>query len=135
MSTTPSDHLPVAIAVALPDDADAQERDAAARALREELLELDVAAVDPVPAGPAPEGARAVEASVLAALAVQLGQATLGAVLGTIRAWVGRGAGRSVKLSVAGDTIELSHVSGDEQQELIAAFLARHGAGADGPPR
>jgi hypothetical protein len=133
MPMMPSHHPPVAIAVALPDDADAEELDAAARALRDELLELDVAAVDRVPAGPVPEGARAVEASVLAAMAVQLGQATLGAVLGTIRAWVGRGADRSVKLTVDGDTIELSHVSGDVQQELIAAFLARHGA--DGPPR
>lgn len=127
MSTTPPHHPPVAIAVALPDDADAEELDAAARALRDELLELDVDAVDRVSAGPAPEGARAVEASVLAAMAVQLGQATLGAVLGTVRAWVGRGADRSVKLTVDGDTIELSHVSSDQQEELIAAFLARHG--------
>ncbi|WP_445151769.1 effector-associated constant component EACC1 [Baekduia sp. Peel2402] len=132
MPTPPSPFPPLAIAVALQDDADAQELDTAARALRDELLLLDVDAVERVPAGAVPEGARAVEASVLAAMAVQLGQATLGAVLGTIRDWVGRGTGRSVKLSIDGDTIELSRVSGDEQRELVAAFLARHGA--DGPP-
>lgn len=70
-----------------------------------------------------------------AALAVQMGQATLGAVLGTIRAWVGHGVSRSVKLTVEGDTIEVSNVSGDEQHELIEAFLARHLVFAGGDTR
>jgi hypothetical protein len=118
----------LAIAVALQDDADAQELDAAARGLRDELLELDVDAVEDVPDGAAPEGARAGEATVLAALAVQLGQATLGAVLGTIRGWIGRSASRSVTLTLDGDTLELSNASREAQDELVAAFLARHGA-------
>jgi hypothetical protein len=129
MPSPPPDSPSVAIAVALPADADAEELDAATRALRDELLELDVDAVGRVadPAG-VPEGARAVEASVLAALAVQLGQATIGALVGTIRSWVARGADRSVTVTIDGDTIALTHASDDAQDALVAAFLARHGA-------
>ncbi|MCW2983226.1 MAG: hypothetical protein JWR63_796 [Conexibacter sp.] len=119
------------VSVALQADAGAEELDDATCALRDELLDLDVDAVDRTrSAEPPPAGARAAEATMLAGLAVQVGQATLAAVIGTIRQWVGRGAGRSVKLTVAGDTLEVTNVSTGDQHELIAAFLARHPEGS-----
>jgi hypothetical protein len=117
---------PVAVSVALDPDADAVELDDATSRLRDALLDLDVDAVDRLSAGEPPPGARAAESAVLAGLAVQVGHATLGAVMARIRYWVGQRSGRSVKVTVDGDTIEVTNVSTDDQHDLIEAFLARH---------
>jgi hypothetical protein len=120
----PADRLE--LAVALEPDADAAELEDAAGTLRDELLGLDVDAVDRLAAGEPPPGARAGEATVLAGLAVQIGQATLPLVLGAIQAWVGQRASRTVKVTVDGDSIEVSNASPDDQHQLIEAFIARH---------
>jgi hypothetical protein len=140
MPAPPSDHPAppgrdtpgrLEVSVALEPDAGAEELDNATCALRDELLDLDVDAVDRTRAAePPPAGTRAAEATMLAGLAVQVGQATLTAVIGTIRQWVGRSAARSVKVTVDGDTLEVTNVSSGDQRELIAAFLARHPEGS-----
>lgn len=110
-------------------DADVAELDAAARQLREELLVLDVDAVER-PAGAAPEGARAAELAVAGALVVHVGQATISAVVRIIERWVARRSGRSVKVTLGADSIELTNAGRDVQQRLIEAFLERHSDGA-----
>jgi hypothetical protein len=112
------------------DGADAADLDDETVGLRAELLDLDVDAVDRPVAGPAPDGARAVDTVVAGLLLVELGKGVIGSVLRSVEAWVARRRSRTVKLSVAGDTIELSNASPAEQRELLEAFLARHAAPA-----
>ncbi len=106
-------------------DADAEEIDEGARALSDELVSLDVEAVDR-PAGAAPEGARAVEAIALGTLLVSLGPHVLEALTHTVASWIGRRAGRRVTLELDGDRIELAGASDETERDLVAAFIARH---------
>lgn len=107
-------------------DADPAEVDAATRQLRNELLELDVDDVQRVQKGSPPPGARAVDVAVLGSLAVTAGQEVIGAVFRALAQWLGRGANRSVKLTIGEDSIELSGASADDQRKLLESFLDRH---------
>ena len=105
--------------------ADADERDNAVRNLRDELLELDVDAVDR-PSGQAPEGTRAAEVVALGTtLLVTLGPSALTAVTDVLQGWMARGKDRSVALEMGGDRIELSGATDQERRQLVEAFLAR----------
>jgi hypothetical protein len=114
----------------LESDADAVELDEAAGHLRRELLELDVADVERPAGGSPPPGARAVESMLLGTLVVTATQELVGAVVRAVAGWLARRPHSSVKVEIGGDTIEVSDPSSDEQQQLIAAFLARHAPGA-----
>jgi hypothetical protein len=116
--------------VGVEPDADAVELDDAAAQLRRELLELDVDTVKRLPGEAPPPGTRAAEATLLGGLIVGLGRDAIGAVVGTIQAWVARRSSRSVKVTLGGDSIELTNVSGADQQRLIESFLARHASPA-----
>ena len=67
-------------------DADADELDDATGRLREELLELDVEAVERPAAGPAPPGSRGLEIAALGTLLVSLAHDALPVVLATLGA-------------------------------------------------
>jgi hypothetical protein len=101
--------------------------------LREELLELDVERVDPAAAAEVPPGARGAAWAGVGAWLVSIvsSSGALADVVETIRAWLRRGEGRSVRLELEGDVLELTGVSSEQQQQLIEAWLERHG-GADG---
>ena len=109
-------------------DASDEELDRLTGRLRDELLELDVEAVRRRSAGDAPEGARGIDPEALGHLLVTLGAApaTLRAVVGAVKAWLARSAARSVKLELDGDVIEVSGVSGADQQRLIELWIERH---------
>ena len=115
----------------LDSGADARELDDLTAGLRRELLELDVDAVDRPEGGPAPEGARAVEVAALGALLVTLAKtpAVLGAVVNTVRAWLSRGQGRKVKITLGDDELEITGVSSEQQERLIGDWIARHAEG------
>jgi hypothetical protein len=112
--------------IGLESDADAAEIDDATSQLRTELLELDVDEVKAPSGGPAPAGTRGVEAAQIGTLLVAAGRVAIGPVVATIQSWVARRASRSVKLTIDGDSIEVSNVSPEDQRELIESFLARH---------
>ena len=117
----------LSLRIELDADADAgpEERDEAARALRADLLDLDVDSVER-PETAAPHGARGAGAVEIGTLLVTVGQHALGLVASTIAAWVQRRGGRSATLELDGDRIDLKGVSKDDQHRLIEAFLARH---------
>jgi hypothetical protein len=52
--------------------------------------------------------------------------AVLKSVVDTTVAWLGRQRARSVKLTLDGDTLELTGVSSDEQDRLVDQWIARH---------
>lgn len=109
-------------------DADAEELDRLARRLRAELVELDVD-LRAVP-GETPEGAKAVDPVTVGSLIVAFSAAggVFPGLVETLRDWLGRQAGRhKIKLTVDGDTVELERATPGERQQLIDAFVRRHG--------
>jgi Effector Associated Constant Component 1 len=116
----------IVIAVRLDTDADGAELELATSQLRRELLELDVDDVKAPRGGEAPPGARGVGAAEIGTLLVAAGRVAIGPIVAAIQSWVARRASRSVKLTIDGDSIEVSNVSPEDQRELIQSFLARH---------
>jgi hypothetical protein len=116
----------IVIAVMLDTDADGAEFELATSQLRRELLELDVDDVKAPRGGEAPPGARGVGAAEIGTLLVAAGRVAIGPIVAAIQSWVARRASRSVKLTIDGDSIEVSNVSPEDQRELIQSFLARH---------
>jgi hypothetical protein len=107
-------------------DVDAEELEELTLKLRRDLLELDVEAVDRPRAEEPPLGARAAEVAALGELLVTLAPTVLSGVIQTIRSWLFRGPGGRVKMQLGDDVIEVTGASSEQEEQLIAAFLARH---------
>jgi hypothetical protein len=109
-------------------DVDEDETEDLTARLRRQLLELDVQSVDRVRAGEVPPGTRALEVMVLGGLLVTLSKSPelLKMVTGIVQSWVTGRPGRSVELQINGDSLKVSGISSDQQQQLIALFVGRH---------
>ncbi len=111
------------------DDARLEEL---ALVLRQELLATDVRAVEPYREGGVPEGTRGPGlAAIAGVLSVSLapGLQVLGSVVAVVRDWLRRsGSGRTVKITIDGDTIELSGATDAVQQQLVDAWVRKHAA-------
>ena len=94
------------------DGADAARLDALTGYLRQDLAQLDVDDVTALPAGPPPPGARAVDATAVGGLLVALSGSADGlrSLVRAVQAWLGRGSGvgRTIRLEIGGDALELS---------------------------
>jgi hypothetical protein len=112
------------------DGADAERVDMLTGVLRQELLELDVQDVTALRAGEPPLGARAFDMAVVGGLLINLGGYAEGlrAVVNAVRSWLTRadGVGRTVRLEIGGDALELSAATAADQDRLIDVFLRRH---------
>jgi hypothetical protein len=109
-------------------DHDPEELFELTQGLRGELLELDLDSVEMQAGGEAPDGAKAAELLAFGGLAIQFitKAPVLKSIVDTTVAWLGRQQARSVKLSLDGDTLELTGVSSDEQSRLVEQWIARH---------
>jgi hypothetical protein len=109
-------------------DRDEEELFELTQGLREELLELDVDEVALGSDGAAPDASKGPELLALGGLAIKfmLNSAVLKSVVDTTVAWLGRQGARSVKLSLDGDSLELTGVSSEEQSRLVEQWIARH---------
>lgn len=111
------------------DGSDEARLEELALALRQELLALDVRAVEPYREGEAPEGTRGGLAALAGVLSVSFapGMQVVGAVVAVVRDWLRRsGSGRTVKLAIDGDVIELTGASDELQQQLVDAWVRKH---------
>lgn len=118
--------LAVRVEIASQGDVDDARLEELTASLRRELSELDVAAVERVEDEAAPEGAKVGEVLAIGALVVKVARSAA-SVAGVVRAlqdWAARG-GRTVKLDVGGDTIEVTGASRAQQDRLIAAWIER----------
>jgi hypothetical protein len=109
--------------------ADAEEADRLGRQLRQELRELDVDAVTPVPAGAAPAGAKGVDAASVTELLVTLSASggVFVTVVATVKDWLARrGAGHRITMTIDGDTLRLDGASPAERAQLVETFVRRH---------
>jgi hypothetical protein len=109
-------------------DSDAEELAELTQRLRTELLDLDIDSVEHAAGGVAPEGAKGVELLSIGGLVVQFarGADVLRSVVSTTAAWLRRQEARSVKLTLDGDTLEVTGLSSEEQSGLIEVWVARH---------
>jgi hypothetical protein len=102
---------------------DAEELNDLTAMLREELLELDVSAVEPI-MQKAPEGTKGIVAAVGGWLAVHFGPSGLKSVVNAVAGWAGRN-GKTVELSLNGNTLKLTGASADAQSRVIDEFFSR----------
>ncbi len=114
--------------------ADDEAVDQVAQNLRAELLQLDVSSVSPATAGPAPEGSKAVSLAAIGAIivAVKGSAEAIDALVSTVRAWLKRSPvpERTLRLSLNGQTLELTAATAEQQQALVDQFV-RAAAQAD----
>lgn len=113
-------------------DTDTEELAQLADRLRAEFLDLDLYAVRQLARGEVPEDAKG--AGLLAASELVVGLVTspevLASIIDTVRSWLGRNRARSVKLTLDGDTLEVTGVSSAEQERLVDLWVTRHATGA-----
>ena len=115
----------------LPGDEDAEQLDELTSLLRQELLELDVAAVEPLTQDSAPEDSKGAVAALAGWLAVHFGAAGLKsglkAVVNVVATWAGR-TGKTVELTIGGNTLKLTGASAEMQSRMVDEFFARQSA-------
>jgi hypothetical protein len=125
-----ADHPLVELRVVLePDpDTDPEDVERLGRQLRDELRDLEVDDVEPVEGAVPPDGAKSGALASLTEWLVTLGGGgVIAPVLGTIKAWLARGAGsHKVTVTIDGDTLELGRATDAERAEIVAAFVRRH---------
>jgi hypothetical protein len=123
-----SDQATMSLRVGLADDADAAALDEATARLRRDLLELDVDNVERATGAEAPPGTKAVETILIGTLLVTLAKnaGTIGEVVKAVQGWLGDRPGRTVKLELDGDAIELSNASSEDQKRLLDLWIEQH---------
>ncbi len=108
--------------------ADDQELIGLSESLRQDLLELDVDSVSRPALGRAPEGSKGLDVAAVGALLVALKSSVEVAtqVMTAVRSWMQRtkGSTQTLKLTMNGQTLELSAATVDQQQQLVNAFVA-----------
>lgn len=107
--------------------ADDELLDEVTQNLRRDLLELDVSSVSAAPVGEAPPGSKGLELAAVGALVVVLkGSVELAEqVVSTVRGWLHRSPSpeRTLRLTLNGQTLELSAATEAQQQQLVDEFL------------
>ena len=118
--------LELLVTISPDSDTDDVELDQLTTALRRRLGDLDVEQVDRVRGADVPAGAKPIDAIAVGALVVSLAPPILTAALSLLQEWLANRPVRRIKLTLDGDSIELTAASRDSQQRLIEAFLRRH---------
>jgi hypothetical protein len=117
--------MPVAIRI----DGEREQLDDLARHLRT-TLETGQGEVEVRSAGELPEGAKGLGVLGLGGVVIELARSSglLDRVAAAVQAWLGQQGGRSVRLEIDGDVLDVSGLSGQEQRELVQTWIARHAA-------
>jgi hypothetical protein len=109
------------------EEADPEELTDLTSHLRDELLDLEVEAVASPRLGEPPPGSRAVDLAALGTLIVTFAKPELlVAVVTPVRAWLAGFQQRSIKVTLDGDTLELTGLSSKQQHRVVAQWLDRH---------
>lgn len=111
------------------DGAEDDELALAAGQLRQQLLQLDVEDVQLVSAGSAPDGSRSAGALAVGELSITILQSPelLTALIGAVSGWLGARTARSVEVTLDGDTVKMTGAGSQERQQVVDAWLVRHG--------
>ena len=110
-------------------DSDAEEIADLVAELHAELLSVDGASVAPLSAEAAPAGAKGL-GDVAGWLVAQFGTLDgLRALVAAVRGFSSR-TGRTVEVSIGGDSLKVTGATSQQQEKIIDAWLARHGPGS-----
>jgi hypothetical protein len=110
--------------------ADAGEMTRLLSSLRTELRAFDIQSIrQPVAASPDHSKSGGLQSPDQLVVGLATSPGILASVVGWIRAWLARTRARSVRLSIDGDTIEVTGLSSAEQQRLIDLWVSRHETG------
>lgn len=108
-------------------DADEERLNELTQNLRHDLLELDVESVSSVSAGEAPIDSKGIELAAVGALVLVLKSSVELAtqVVTAVRSWLQRGPSseRTLRLTLNGQTLELSAATDAQQQQLVDEFV------------
>ena len=110
-------------------DADEADVEYTTRQLREEILNLkEVESATFYATGEAPTGAKAGDVITWGTLLVTLAASggVLTTLIGTLNAWLSRDEKRTLKVTMGGDTLELTGGPAEERQRVIHAWLEKH---------
>jgi len=123
-----AEHLELAIELLAGPDTDDQELAELAFRLRGELLDLDVETVEPAAAGQALADAKGIDLLAIGALIVRFALCpdVLRSVVSGVRSWAGRQRVCSVKLTLDGDSLEITGPRSAAQERLVDLWIARH---------
>jgi hypothetical protein len=109
-------------------DADKQDLEELALLLTEEMSQLDdVESAEPVREGELPEDAKGVPVAVGTVLVKLAETAGVSALINVIGSWLSRDKSRTLKLQLGESTLELTGLSGTEQQDLVQWFKTQAG--------
>jgi len=128
----PASRLRTVLLVFEPEpEVEPDEAERSARRLRAELKELDVESVTPVTSQTTPEGAKGLDASILALLiTLSTAGGVFAVLIETARDWLARSTvARRISVTIDGDTIVLEKASVQERSDLIDAYIRRHEVG------
>lgn len=108
-------------------EADDEEIAELCRQLRQELMELDVDAVDQVDTGTVPAGAKG-DVLALGTLLVTLAGSggVLTTLINALQSWLTRHERGTVTMEMDGDKLAMTGISSEQQRLLIKAFISRH---------
>ncbi len=96
--------------------------------LRENLMELDVKAVELVSAGKVPRGAKAGEAVIWGKLLVTLPPLLINKLIDALQSWLSRLGPCNIDLEISGNKLKVTGTPSEEQQQLIKTFIAAVGS-------
>lgn len=118
----------LAVTIGADSGADDEEVARLVQRLRSELLALDVDDVLVPQQGDAPDGAKGGALLEFATVVVHLAAFPdlLEAVVGCARGWLSRQSARSLKLTLDGDSLEITGQRSEQQDSLIELWMARH---------
>jgi len=100
--------------------------------LATELRDLDVDSVAPATHEDVPEGSKSALAAIAGALVVSVRPTSqqLFSVVAAIRDWLRRSpVQRSVKVTIEGDTLELTGASDELQRRVVEDWISKHATG------
>jgi hypothetical protein len=124
----PEQQVALSVELEAGPDSDAEEWPELTSRLREELLDLDVEAVQTPTAEGSLEGSKGAGLLEIGSLVVQFVRHSdvLTSIVNVLKSWKGRRLVRSVKLTLDGDSLEIAGVSSAEQERLVELWIARH---------
>jgi hypothetical protein len=124
MDGTPS-QLWIEIDAGLGDDA--EELGRVAYGLRDELLDLDVDGVQVAANEDVLAGSKGAGLLAAGGLVVRfVGHDVLKSIIDTGRSWLGRQRQRNIRLTLDGDSLELTNPSPADQDRLVDLWISRH---------
>lgn len=115
------------------EGADVEAVESATGYLREQLLGLDVDSVGAPRDSRPPTGAKSgAELAVLGTLLLTApDSALLSAVVDVVKSWLGRAGGRTARLEIDGDVLDMQGLSSSQQELLIEQWISRHNVSDD----